>query len=156
MDYPALKAEIDADPALSGLSDADAAAALNARTVTVRVPTMITKVQVHRTLGLPRGTALLLKFRDRAAASGADDAARVGAALYGEVLDLLRVDGTGLDVSLDETRGFIDQFAAGGLLTTSEADKLKALGERTDPYTLSAFGVPSVSDHDVAHARSLS
>lgn len=144
MDYASLKSDL-ASKAPSATNPAVAAGIINGQpAVVVRAAsTMITKVAIYKTLGFAGGLALLGTLKAQAASSDAQTALK-----FGEILDLLRVDGDGLDISLDETRGVIDQLASSGLFTTDVAAQLKALGEQTVSYVQATYGVATITvDH---------
>lgn len=150
-DYTALKSAIDADPAFVGVSDADVATALNAATTAVRVSRTITKVSIYKAVGFAAGLLLVGGLKQMAASADA------ATSLQGsELLDLIRVDGAGIDIGLDESRAVIDQLAAGGLMTADTATAIKAIGEAatTRAIQIVGWGIP-VSEHDIAAARNL-
>jgi hypothetical protein len=101
---------------------------LNAKNITQRISSVITKVSIHRVLGLAKGVQLLETLKVLAStppANGQPDRRP----LYAEIIDLLKVEGAGIDVSLDEVRAYIDQFVLAGILTINDANAIKALGE---------------------------
>jgi len=92
-------------------------------TVTER---MINKRTIYAALGLDAGVRLLRGMRAVIGAT-VDDLEKEKLT---EAYDMLTdVSAGGVDISLAEARGMIDQFAASGLLTADEASAIKALAE---------------------------
>lgn len=144
MDLQALKAELDADPALAAMTPAEAAAALNAP-VEALAPRAVTKRTIYSTLGLTRGVAILQALRSRS----------VGNPILAEVVALLDdLSGGGVDIAHPESRAMVDQLAADGVLTAGEATQIKALG--LSPTTRAAsLGLGPVTPGDVERARAI-
>lgn len=145
MNYAALKADLGGKAA--GITDPQAAAdAINGQPpVMIRTSRLVTKTTIYRAVGFAAGLQLIGTIKMLAASS---DPAK--ALQFGEILDLLRVDGAGLDVSLDETRQVIDSLTVTSppILSADLAAALKSLGEETVPYPLAIYGVPAITaDH---------
>jgi len=125
MDYNALAAEL-AKPAYTGLSDAEAADALNAATVT----------EVYSRFGSFRTLAAVLTDVEYATLKGvlfelADSSPKVADSYA--MLELPGDDagnGGGIDFGCAAVRGMVDQLVAGEQFTAELGSKLKALAER--------------------------
>lgn len=116
-----LLAELTDDPegrGYSAMTPDQVAADLNDPRYVTLSERMISERTLFSVLGAERATAVL------------DDLEampdRVMARIYRMLTD---VSAGGVDIALPEARGMIDQFAAGGLLTGSEAAAIKALAE---------------------------
>lgn len=123
MNYTALKSLID-DPSLSGKSDSEVRDALNQRTETTRITAKVTKTTVYGTIGFASGLRLVGALKQLAASS--DPATSFQ---FSEILDLLKVEGDGIDISLDDARAVVDQLVVNNILAAGDAAKIKALGE---------------------------
>jgi hypothetical protein len=126
VNYASLKNLIATDPELSGKSDSEISALLNARTETIRASAMLTKTTLYKILGFAAGLELIANFKGLAAVSDQSTALK-----FTEILDLINPRGDGIDVSLDETRGVIDSLVEGNILTAEQGNTIKAVGEQT-------------------------
>ena len=116
-----LLAELTIDPEGRGyaaLTPEQVVADLNDPRYVTLTESMISERTLFAVLGAERATAVL------DALEAMPD--RVMARIYRMLTD---VSSGGVDIALPEARGMIDQFAASGLLTASEAAAIKALAE---------------------------
>ncbi len=116
-----LFAELTTDPEKRGyaaMTTEQAAADLNDPRYVTLSERMISERTLFAVLGAERATAVL------DALEAMPD--RVMARIYRMLTD---VSAGGVDISLAEARGMIDQFAAGGLMTAEEASAIKAMAE---------------------------
>lgn len=116
-----LLAELTADPEGRGyavLTPEQVAADLNESRYVTLSERMISERTLFAVLGAERATAVL------DALEAMPD--RVMARIYRMLTD---VSAGGVDIALPESRGMIDQFATGGLLTGDESAAIKALAE---------------------------
>ena len=119
MDYPKLKKELT-DAGYTELSDADAAAALNALAVPVLSPRWISARTIISELGTTVGGTILNKIK----------AAGEGNFVLGLVYNwLINPVGEypGIEVGTQAVHDMIDEFVP-GVLNASEADAVKTLG----------------------------
>lgn len=148
-DYRALRDEL-AKPDLSALSDADAAAKLNADTVS--------SPKVGAAYANERGVLKLLGPTDGdAAMTSLESAAGSSSVLMRAVRILHDAGGPGLDFGDPATQGMVSQLQTQGVLTAPTAAALIAFGTSvvTRAQSIAGWALP-VSAADVAHARSLS
>ena len=120
MDYPKLKDEL-ALPAYDGLTDAEAAAALNELTVPVLTQRWVSARTLYDELGPTVAESILGKI---------DAAAGAGSATMRRVAGWLNEPSgqyPGIDVGSAKVQAMIDSLA-GTLLTEAEADAVKGLG----------------------------
>lgn len=148
-DYLALKTEL-AKPAYTGLSDAAAAAALNAASVASETPVNgsdIGKLWARR--------KVLGAARERANNTTATVAQRQNA---WSAIEMVAQDGfSGLDPNNPAQRtalvAFIDSLVTDGIMTAADKTATLALLARTQTPA-QVIGWPPVTDVDVAFARS--
>ncbi len=92
----------------------------------------VNKRDLYRLMGIEAGAALRLALRNLATVPPEATAAqRLQAEVYAEVIDLLDDLGPegGIDVTLDESRQFIDQLAGAGLVSPAQAQLIKSQGD---------------------------
>ena len=104
------------EPAMAGLSDVDAAAALSARTVPVVSERMVNERTLYTELGPEMAESILQKI------AGYPPLARVNT--------WLAPNQAGIDVGHPQSIEMIDTLVAGGLLTAAEGAAVKALAVR--------------------------
>lgn len=145
LDYPKLRDLLAADPALSELPDADAADALNARVVGGSRGFYVNARTIAAAAGIAKMEAVMGYLKTAAPT------------MHAIMAQAGPNDGSagGVDVNHPATRQFIGQLVAGGLLAQADADALNGLAAVSLPWVEREFGVPSLSNHDIAHARSL-
>lgn len=159
--YEALQAEL-ADPAYAGMTDAEAATAINAKTVTRK-----RAVQVSTINAIADGMGLTPRVRTLLRSTNAELAAAYGAENVQQIVGLAYA-ALGLFEARYETVDFTDptyeaayQQVAGGLRATGLIDtdaKLAtflAVGSETVKWTADTLGVAYVTDHDIAAARAI-
>jgi hypothetical protein len=145
-DYAVLKAWLDR-PEHAGLSDAAAAAAYNAETVTVREP--ITRMAL-RAWGARSGARNAIR---QATASPSNAIASIALAIE----DLMGGGGTDtLDLDDPNNQAMLAALVQAGVLTPAQRDDLMAQADRVIPSYArpGGFGVP-ISEHDIRAAREL-
>lgn len=142
MNFDELAVEV-AKPAYKGLSDDATANAINAATVTRRRPYYPSARTLLAVIGPTKTEGLMGYLRANLPT------------VHAILLQPGAVDGSagGLDVSLDTTRAFLDQFVAGQLLTQEEADAIKALADETVPLRETLGWGRNVWAGEVADAR---
>ena len=116
-----LLAELTADPdgrGYAAMTTEQVAADLNDPRYVLLTERMISERTLFAVLGAERATAVLDALEDMPD--------RVMQRICRMLTD---VSAGGVDISLAEARGMIDQFAAGGLLTDAESAAIKALAE---------------------------
>lgn len=126
MDATALRAAILARPELAALVDAKDCAALAAAMSTGRTrlaPRFIGVGSVMSTLGAIAGATVLKRIQAQVANNPVVEFA------------WMLLDRGALDVGDLETHAQFDLLAAGGIMTSAEAEKMKALGRVADPYS---------------------
>lgn len=147
VNYIALKEELKKSD-LADLSDVEAANKLNEDvSSTIIVPqSFLTESGILRVLGPTDGNAAL---------SSIETAANSGNTLLQRVVRILRdIAGGGLDFGNNDVRAQIDQLQLSGILTESQASKLKAYAERKVSRGEAVFGV-AVTENEVRAAREM-
>jgi len=139
MDYAKLKVVLQ-EPTYSGLSDADAAIALNAVDQSVTFENHVTAAKLMAELGGVAGAAILEKLEGVAATVPAVKWA------------MKFMERDGIDVGHAETRAMLDSLV--GVLTQVEADAVKALGEKVVSRA-EQEGFGNVSAQMVGNARTM-
>ena len=141
MDYTKLKAILQ-EPAYSGLSDADAATALNVADQTVTFENHVTGRDLMAEVGAVLGAGILEKLEAAAASSPPIKWA------------MKDIDGgDGINVGHAETRAMLDSLV-GTVLAQAEVDAVKALGEKVVSRALQE-GFGNVSEQMVDNARTM-
>jgi len=121
MNYAALKREIETDPlgrGYAGMTDQQIADSLNVANRTVVVPTVVGALGIMRLVGPMMGAGIL----DKLEASAASDSRLKW------FLRELTVNG--IDLGNLITRAAIDELVVAGVLTQTEAYRLKSAAER--------------------------
>lgn len=147
MRYPALVAELTADPLGRGygdMTDDEVAASLNAADRTLVVTTFATWRKLLADLG-PTATPTI---------KGKIEAAAESNAAVAMTLDMLAEygEGGGLDLGHANTRAVIDQLATVEVLTADEAAAIKGVAEETISRA-AELGLPTIKPGYVAKAR---
>jgi len=159
MDYLALKNELQIDPQGIGyvpflasspgivvnLINAPTASMVRERYVTVR--TMLAELGVA-------GAVIAEKLSGFAALAPLADPNAEGLRIATKwAMRFIDSDGQGLDVGHPNTQGMVDALAAGGVLTTAEANSLKALALQPASRAEVLFGAgTSITEADVRAA----
>lgn len=128
-----LKQHIQSDPALSGLTDAQIAAAINAATY-----------PVLGYIGPKRRIGWATKWNVWGALEASSEAVAKG------TLAILRIDDD-LDVADTETQTFLSALVAKGLITQEARDDLETRATEVKPLW-SKFGTREIDHADVARA----
>jgi hypothetical protein len=117
-------------------TSAEKAAQVNALPdVNVPSPMRVTKTTVYATIGFAAGLQLLAFLKAGAVSNDPATALK-----FGEVLDLMRPEGGGLDIANPDAIAFIDALPVQAI-SADNAAKLKALGTRAAPVW-QALGFP--------------
>jgi len=148
MNYAVIKSELANDPeslGYSGMSDSEAAAALNTANRSRTVTTFATWRKILADLG-PTVTATVKAKIEAAAESNAAVAI---------ALDMLSEygEGGGLDLGHANTRAVIDSLVAAEVLTADEGSAVKAMAQETISRA-TELNLPAVGAGHVARARS--
>jgi hypothetical protein len=149
MDYAALAEEI-AKPAYDGLTDAEAAEAANAVTVSVDRP--VSSKALRRYLVLTDKWAEI----ERIARFGDADTDKVRAALR-MVSALDGFDDFDLTNAtyLGAISGQLETLVVAGLIDAAHKTAMLAMGSPVESWVVTFLGVPRVTESDIAFARSL-
>jgi hypothetical protein len=138
MDYQALKTELSA-PQYQGIDDDAAAGLLNATTLTMNKPRVVTGLTVLNEIGPVEGAEIL----DKLQAAGN----QVSAVKWGFQFLM----STGLDVGAASTQGQIQALVAAGVLTSAEGTAL--INMALQPCSRAdQLGLGYVSEYDVSTA----
>lgn len=149
--YAPLKVELGA-AGYVGMSDADIAAAINAKTVAGRAPIPGDAVQAFF-----MRRAIIGKCRVLSMTESADMALRVFCA---NICDSF-ANNTFAAFDLDDTAAkadcdtFTDALVTAEIMTAAQRDELYALADTVTPWTMANMGLPNISEYDVAAARAL-
>lgn len=147
MELATLRNELS-ESAYTKLSAAQAADLLNAPNITRRKEHFVTDRTLAAVLGVVQAVTILEALRQLAA--NEENPLRL---VHAFVLKQLQDTGAGgIDISTDESRSFVDQFAAAQLLTSEDATALKALGEETISIAQS-LGLGFVGEQHIVRAR---
>lgn len=141
MDMAVLKAKL-ATGSYPSMSDVDAAAALNVEQVAQPDRT----VPISEVMEYLRSNNLWVAIKK---ASATNDAAYACVDLNEDPR------ATTIDFNLPVTQGVLAALVSATLLTQTQADDLTAMKSWSLPWPQSELGVPSVSELDVAYARSV-
>lgn len=138
MNYQILKLELS-DPAYSGMTDSEAADALNADDATLLTERLVS----YRTiLNECDGAGEILDKLETASAAIPD----LKWAMVGITAD-------GIDIGNAKTRGMVDQLVVGAVITQVEGDALKAMA--TSQSKAQSLGLGNVREGDIQFARTL-
>lgn len=157
MDYALLKSELQATE-YAGLSDAAAASALNAKTVTTLKPFMFRFRSLYLTFDLATAAIIEQSFRGMAAAlSASDDAAtKLKGYIFTQVVKWMDMTGdtSGIDLGVQSNRDTIQSLVP-SLLTQAQADAMLVQGATLTPWPI-ANGCGRLLDFaDIQIAREL-
>lgn len=157
MDYALLKSELQATE-YAGLSDAAAASALNAKTVTTLKPFMFRFRSLYLTFDLATAAQIELAFRTMATNLSASDdpATKLKGYIFTQVVKWMDMTGdtSGIDLGVQQNRDTI-QSLVGVILTQPQADAMLAQGAVQTPWPV-ANGCGRLLDFaDIKIAREL-
>ncbi len=144
MNFQTLKQELVSDPlgrGYAGMTPSQVAASLNTPDRAIVVPTMVNARRLMKELGPVDGAAILDKLQ--AASQTAPPVRWAMAFLTSE---------SGIDVGDPATRAQLDRLVANGVLTQTEASRIKAIAGRTVSRA-QELGLPEVRAWHVEHIR---
>lgn len=136
MNYQVLKLEL-ADPAYSGMTDAESADALNANDPTLLVERLVS----YR--------SILNECTEGGVILDALDALTIPDVKWA----MVGIKADGIDISSPKTQGMIDQLVAGTVLTAAQGDELKAMAPTQSKAQ--SLGLGKVREGEVQFARTL-
>jgi hypothetical protein len=145
-----IRTAIDANPQLANLSDAEVAQWFSAPSIPQRREVAwFDKRTMYSQLGLERGVILMQTLRAIAASE------QPHAPLIAEIVNLLEdVSTRGIDLTLDESLAYINNFHQVGLISEPERQLLASLAfETVSPHAY--YELPPVRYWHVARARAL-
>jgi hypothetical protein len=149
MDIIALKADMDAN----GLTDFASAIAYYSNDSTTTIPQkfMVNKRVLYGEFGLAIGLPIIAALEAQT-----QDPDPIVALQAKEVISLLNdlIPDGGVDISHPDAIAMVDQFVAGGVITSTVGDQMKALGQRIVSVGYDTFG-EDVTDRHITAALEL-